>query len=399
MRLRILSRIFLLFYLFCLGCSHFPLLPIDAPLPERLVRVAVERNVQDFTLEVRGSFSIIDLTKNELLSVLKNFGPTIVTSTAQGLQLGPDVYFIDQMKIIPDRDGTLFVNHRCYRGSIHIIKDEKGQLSVINIIDLESYVKGVLYHEISDRWPMEAIKAQAVAARSYVLHVMHRTRSNPYDVTNDVYSQVYGGRSSEKYRTNMAVDQTRGLVLTYEGKILLAYYHSACGGHTENVKELWGQGPRPLHGVRCDFCLPSPHDQWKRNLRLKDIQDKLIAAGYSVGLIREIRVIERNQSGRIKELEILDRQGQSLVISGKDFRHLLGPDVIKSNNYYIEMKGYYVDFLGRGWGHGVGMCQWGAYFMSRQGYGYQSILQHYYPGAQIVRYDLLDLEPWQKDGY
>ncbi len=391
MSLRRLLRIIVLFCLFCSGCGHLAFLPTPIPLAEPLVRVAVVRQAQDFILEVRGSLTLVDLARNKPSRVFTRLRPTRVFVNDDGLYLGNETYFTEQLSIVPDHDGTLFINDRCYRGSIHILRHENDQISVINSLGLESYVKGVLYHEISDRWPMEAIKAQAVAARSYVLAIMQRTKAKDYDVTDNVYSQVYGGRLSEKYRTNLGVDHTRGMVLAYEKKILLGYYHATCGGHTENVRELWGEGPRPLHGVRCAFCSRSPHDRWKRNLRLKDIQDKLIAAGHSLGLIREIRVIDRNQSGRIRELEILDRQGQSMVISGKDFRHLLGHDVIKSNNYDIEMQGYYIDFLGRGWGHGVGMCQWGAYFMSRQGYGYKAILQYYYPGAQIIQYQALGL--------
>jgi stage II sporulation protein D len=121
-------------------------------------------------------------------------------------------------------------------------------------------------------------------------------------------------------------------------------------------------------------------------MRLKDIQDSLNAKGYNLGLIKEIQVLERNQSQRIKTLKIVTRDDKEIIISGKDFRSIVGPNRIRSNNYVIEMKGYYVDFLGKGWGHGVGLCQWGAKFMADQGYHFHQILKYYYPGVEIVNY-------------
>ncbi len=103
-----------------------------------------------------------------------------------------------------------------------------------------------------------------------------------------------------------------------------------------------------------------------------------------MGLIKEIRVIDRNPSERIKTLELVTRDGKKATVSGKDFRQIIGPNVIKSNNYYVVMKGYYCDFIGKGWGHGVGMCQWGAQGMARQRFEYKDILEFYYPGIHIT---------------
>ena len=258
---------------------------------------------------------------------------------------------------------------------------------VVNAVELENYIKGVLYHEVSHYWPMESLKAQAVAARSYALYQMQMNRHKDFDVTSDIYSQVYGGRGSERYRTNIAIERTKGLVMVYRGKLLLAYFHATCAGHTEDVSELWKEDLPPLKGVACSFCRFSPHFFWKKNFRLKDIQDKLNAKGYGLGLIKEIRIIERNTSGRIKTLEIETRDGKKANISGKDFREIIGPNNIKSNNYEVDMQGYYMDLIGKGWGHGVGMCQWGAAQMASEGYSYEQILKYYYPGVDIVSYE------------
>ena len=208
-----------------------------------------------------------------------------------------------------------------------------------------------------------------------------------FDVTSDIYSQVYGGRTSERYRTNLAVNRTKRQVMTYQGDIIPAYFHATCGGQTEDVSELWKHPNAPyLKGGKCPFCSFSPHYHWKKNLQLKDIQNKLNEKGLKVGLIKNIRIVSYNKSGRIQKLKITARDGKTQDITGKDFRLFIGPNIIKSNHYQIEMNGYYMDIIGRGWGHGVGMCQWGALGMARQRFYYKEILHFYYPDVQITTY-------------
>jgi len=139
----------------------------------------------------------------------------------------------------------------------------------------------------------------------------------------------------------------------------------------------------PLQGIECLFCKKSPHYQWKRNFRSKTIQEKINQQGHKLGLIKEIEVLERNLSGRVKRLKLTSRDGGSLILSGKEFRSIVGPNELKSNNYNIVMKGYFFDVLGKGWGHGVGLCQWGALEMARRRYSYEDILKFYYPGVEI----------------
>ncbi|MFA5262075.1 MAG: SpoIID/LytB domain-containing protein [Candidatus Omnitrophota bacterium] len=258
------------------------------------------------------------------------------------------------------------------------------RLLFVNAVDLEEYIKGVLYHEVSHRWPLEAIKAQAVAVRTYAIYQAQQNKNKDYDMTNDIYSQVYGGKTSERYRTDLAVQRKKGEGLIFKGKVLPAYYHATCGGFTENVKEVWKHDLYPLRGVRCGFCAHSPHYSWKKNFRLKDIQEKLNKSGYKIGLIKNIEVRDRTLSGRIKTLDITGRAGEKIPISGKAFRDIVGPNELRSNDYRVFMKGYYCDFIGKGWGHGVGLCQWGAMGMAKQQHTYDEILMYYYPGAQKV---------------
>ncbi len=359
---------------------------------EAYVQIAVFRDLKECTLSIAGEYVIHDLDTGVVLKKGSRLEKIPVKVTPLGLQIGPKIFKQLRVNLEPLYATTITVNNRNFRGQINLIKTKEGTLLVVNVVGLEDYVKGVLYHEISHRWPIEAIKAQAVATRTYALYRRQTTTNADFDVTNDIYSQVYGGRTSEHYRTNLAVDETKGEVLVYQDQILPAYFHATCAGHTEDVSELWKQDLPPLKGVPCDFCKNSPHYYWNKNLRSKDVQDKLLQAGYKLGLIKEIKVVERNQSGRIRKLAILGRDGKTTMISGKDFRNIIGPNIIRSNNYDVVMKGYYFDVVGKGWGHGVGLCQWGAEEMSRQHYKYDEILQYYYPGADLTDYHKINFD-------
>ncbi len=353
-----------------------------------VARIAILKDVNQIVLSTPGRYTIIDPTTNQVLSQGRQFSKMDVSSAPDGIQIERHVYLYNRVRFIFTKDVGIYLHNqeRKYRGNFDMIRGEKGNLTVVNRLPVEDYIKGVLYHEISHRWPMEAIKAQAVAARTYALYQMDVNAKKDFDVTNDIYSQVYGGRTSEHYRTNLAVNRTQGEALVFEGKILPAYFHATCGGATENVRELWKQeGLAPLRGVRCRYCIDSPHFQWKKNFRLKDIQDKLNANGYNLGLIKEIRILERNRSDRVTNLEIITRDGKETMISAKDFRNIIGPNEIRSANFEIFMQGYYLGMLGRGWGHGVGLCQWGAYGMATKRYSYEKILDYYYPGAEIIK--------------
>ena len=125
---------------------------------------------------------------------------------------------------------------------------------------------------------------------------------------------------------------------------------------------------------------------WKKNFRLRDIQNALNLHGYKVGSIKDISIVDRDRSERIEHLKITQKNGHDLIIKGKDFRALMGPNVLMSNNYEIVMKGYYADITGKGWGHGVGMCQWGAFGMAKQQFNYRQILAYYYPRCILMDY-------------
>jgi len=359
---------------------------VEAETPHD-VRIAVLQNVSSIPIAIQGSYEIIDPESGERLQTGRMFNRTLLKAGQKFLILGDAILETSHIRVIPRSLTTVWVgsNKKNYRGTLDIYLHDGRKLLVVNTLDVEQYIKGVLQHEISDKWPMEAIKAQAVAVRTYAYYQMQKNKNKLFDMTGDIYSQVYGGADAERRRTNFGTGQTAGLVLVFNSFIFPAYFHSTCGGRTEDARELWeGEDWPTLRGRECGFCKISPHYRWKKNYRSRDAQDALNGRGYNLGLIKEIRVAERDASGRIKTLQIETRDGRVVEITGKLFRDIVGPNLIKSNNYDIVMNGYYFDLIGRGWGHGVGLCQWGSLGMAREGLRYRDILKYYYPGVEIV---------------
>jgi len=354
---------------------------------ENKIRVAVLKDVPNFVISARGVYEIIDPQMNLLYKHSRRLKRSRVNNVDGKISIGAKLYPLHRLRVYSHKDITIYANkkERRYRGIIDIRIDKDGNFLVTNILDVESYVRGVLYHEISDEWPMEAMKAQAVATRTYAHYQMEQAQQNLFDVTSDIYSQVYGGRSAERFRTNLAASKTKGEVLIYQGGVIPAFFHSNSGGHTEDANQVWGIDLPPLKGVISPYSQDAPSYQWHQNFQSSVVQAKLNENGYHLDLIKDIRIAEKNPSGRIKELLIETRDGQVTRISGKKFRDILGPNVVKSNLYDIQMKGYFFDLSGRGWGHGVGMCQWGAHEMAQRRFQYRKILDYYYPGTNILQ--------------
>jgi stage II sporulation protein D len=344
------------------------------------IRVAIIQDSESVNLKVRGDYEITD-AKEKVLSRGKNLKTTIATYK-NGVLLGAIQSQSQKVFIKTASKDAVIIDGRKFSGSIQIIKKENNRILAINHIDLEDYVKGILYHEVSHYWPMEALKAQAIVSRSYAAYQIEVNKSKDFDVTSDIYSQVYGGRTSQRYRTNRAVEETYGLTLTYQDKIIPAYFHATCGGRTEDASLLWNIDMPPLKGVFCGFCKESVHFNWHYVLALEEIEGKLTKQGYKVDNIKDIEILGRDASRRIIDLKIVSAK-RDLKISAKDFRNIIGPNIIRSTNFSVDIIKKDAVFEGFGWGHGVGLCQWGAYFMAKQGYTTSEILEYYYPGTDV----------------
>ncbi|MDD5730615.1 MAG: SpoIID/LytB domain-containing protein [Candidatus Omnitrophica bacterium] len=365
---------------FCLAFCflHFTLCYASG---ERFIRVKIIDDSASLALAINGGYEVIDYDSQKSLAQGTAINTT-VTSYKNRINIGSNDFGASRLFIKAGANTEISLNGRCFRGAVLFLRKSGSAFYVINYLELEDYIKGVLFHETSHYWPDEVLKAQAIVCRTFALYQMQQNTKNDFDVTSDIYSQMYGGSTSERYRTNRAVAETKGVVLTYNNKIFPAYYHATCAGHTEDASLLWGINIPPLKGVVCGFCKDSPHFNWHEVTPQDDVKWTLRKAGIRLKKIKNIEIEDKDASGRITNLIFKDSDKEA-KISAKDFRNLVGPNVIRSTIFKVSLEGDDIIFEGVGWGHGVGMCQWGAYFMAKEGKSYQDILKYYYPGAEI----------------
>ena len=250
----------------------------------------------------------------------------------------------------------------------------------INIVPMSHYLVSVVGHEMSNSWPVEALKAQAVVSRSYAAVKMQDVSEKGYDVDTTMNHQVYRGIPSKRDRLEEAVRSTQGELLIYDSELARVFFHSSCGGRLEAAHEIWKEKIDYLKVKRSDFCRRTPHYRWTLKTPEKEMS-RLIG----VKRIQQIQVAARTTSGRAKEITI-SSQGKKIKLDPVKFRKALGPSRLKSYFFDIRLRGNEVQISGRGYGHGVGMCQWGSRLMSeRHKMNYRKILRHFFPGVSRTK--------------
>jgi stage II sporulation protein D len=294
-----------------------------------------------------------------------------------------------QLTIQPKDSGFVYIGDRWYRGVVRLVRSAGG-LTAINKVDMEDYIASVLGKEMYPTWPMEALKAQAVASRSYAIYQMKKPKYKLFDVADTVASQVYIGITAEAPTTQEAARSTAGQVLMCGGQVVEAVFHSASGGHTENAEFVW-LTPKPyLKGVP-DFDQLAPVYQWTTQLTAAQLRQKLPG----LGTILSMTPVKMSPTGRIQMIKI---QGNTAakVMKGTDLRRALG---LRSTLFTakpqfeplasqqpsspnLRPSGFVIE--GRGNGHGLGMSQWGAHGMASAGKTYKEILAHYFQNTRIV---------------
>jgi len=276
-------------------------------------------------------------------------------------------------------------------GLVQLVLRGNGVL-VINHVDLEEYVKGVVPSEVNSAWHPEMLKAQAVAARTYALYQQMLGASREYDVAASIQDQVYRGRHGVDARVVQAVESTRGLVVTYQDAPIYAAFSSTAAGLTEDAVVVWSKDLPYLKGVECPFDIESPYYQWKASFKLETLEKNLRQLGFAVGTIATLTPLTQSRAGRVATLRILHSKGE-LVIRGEDLRKAVGYTVIPSTQFTIDSIGDEVVLSGYGAGHAVGLCQWGAKELAQLGYSYSSILRYYYPGTELKDASLTKAPP------
>ncbi len=304
-----------------------------------------------------------------------------------------------------------------YRGYLEFMKTPTAAgLTVVNVVPMEQYLYGVVGKEMSPSWSLEALKAQAVAARTYAVFHKNYFKSRGYDMSDDTRNQVYGGVNAESVSIKQAVDGTSGEILTYRGKPIEAIFCASAGGWTEHSENVWGSPVGYLRGV-ADRSFQMPAYSWSVTTTPERLAANLAAAGKGVGTVKAItlsplakrpmHVSDRGVSGRVRTLIVQGTKGQA-TITGNAFQSLFGlkstlfdfyqgkgtppnPDMSKgSRSLTLPIKaGQPLTIYGFGWGHGLGMSQYGAYQMAKENPGvngyYRQILSHYYTGTTLER--------------
>jgi stage II sporulation protein D len=280
--------------------------------------------------------------------------------------------------VVVDARGPIRVDGRAYPGSVRLTARSDSSVDVVNLVGLEPYVASAIASETPADWPTEALKAQAVVARSYALHERARRASEPFDVEASVISQRYGAGPVPEAAA-AAARATEGEYLAYGGEPILAAFHSSSGGATASAEEVWGEAVPYLRSVS------SPDDAapdyfWSYEISVADLSAALREAGYRAGDLDPVRVTARSDSGRVERIQL-----GSALLSGRDLRELLGGRALRSALFQVRVEDGQVRFLGSGSGHGVGLCQWGANELANRGSSYRGILAHYYPGSDLRR--------------
>jgi stage II sporulation protein D len=372
--------------------KEVPLIRVKLGSDARTVAVAVDGPYR----LVRGAEAVASGDRLEWMT-LQLRGGEIVTENAT---LGKP-----PMEIHPGEDGTVAVRQqvegkerdRTYRGFVRILATAEENLQVVNVLPMEAYLAGVLRNELLKSWHLEAYKAQAVAARTYALAERNRRLSRAFDVYDSQQSQVYGGKDTETARASDAVAVTRGIVAAYRDKegrlrLLRTYYHSACGGETcPSGVVFGGETVGPLAGVKCDYCYRAKWYRWSEvSLAKKDIADALRQSGVpelrNLGEVRRVEVAETTGAGRATKIRVVDAGGLSILVNADAWRRFIGGMKVPSTWFTIRDDGERIVLEdGHGFGHGVGMCQWGAQYLAEHSMTGEQIIRFYYPGAVLAR--------------
>ena len=381
---------------------------MDAP-EQFWVRVLLRKDIGQFRFTPAWSFTVINEGAARFEAHFEQQRSPMEVHLSDGaIMVGSHRFPGGEVVILPDAPHIVNVGGSEYRGKLRLILGGDGEsFDVINEVPLEPYLAGVVGAEMPSYWEGEALAAQATAARTYCLYIKKRfgaTRS--WDVTANQSHQVYRGLSAESSSVWDAVRKTWGQILECadsqgEQGIFPTYYSSACGGHTEDSSNVFGDSFESLTGVRCSYCrqVAKPklffwekieYDKAEAHRRLAGHYPGLLRLGEIVGIVAE-RQSDYSYGGeafsRVTKVRLLGSNGKSDFVRGEDFRLALDPSGAKFKSAIFrifEMKNNWVFLSGRGWGHGVGMCQCGAEGMARRGKKANEILSYYYPGSRIV---------------
>jgi len=347
-----------------------------------VLRVLLINDTREAQLAINGSYQITGSLTN-IIDQGQGLQKSKIFITNGCVNIGNKQYNNSEIRITGLRDGAIELNNVRYRGEIRVVQQFNNKFSVIEEVDLESFISGVLGSEMPPTWDEEALRAQAVTARTYVMYKKKVRGNDAYHL--DMLDLAYRGMSSESPRLNKIVQDTKGVVMVYNWNIFPAYFHSTCGGHTEDVRSVFGKDSiPPLSGVMCNYCNNSKYSRWSTDINKSEIERRLGDAKVYVSNIYSIKATNLGAGKHGSRVEIVSANG-SKEMNANDFRLMVGPNYLYSTAFDSKNNGKSITFSGRGWGHGVGLCQYGAQAMAEKGFQWTDILKHYYPKIELVR--------------
>ncbi|MBQ3109573.1 MAG: SpoIID/LytB domain-containing protein [Clostridia bacterium] len=377
--------------------------------------------------------NVYDVNTEEYITTIAANTKVTLNATDAVVQCG---YYESSTNVVRlESNGTIFYNGKEYRGSFEV-RNNGDLLRVINIVNMDDYLASLLGKEMSPSWPIEALKAQAVCARNFAVASSGKHASYGFDVCATQDCQVYGGVSSEAESTRRAVKETKGVTVTYEGKVVQLYYFSCDGGYTENSEDVWVSALGYLRGKKDIYENPEYATlyNWKKTFTKKQIEDILAKKGKSVGELLNVVIEEKSENNGVLKLTFIGTDGKTsitkstvrsyfslnsntftierhineqteepsnaswiTVLTGSGIQQIEKPTYVLSADGLCEItydeeeeeeeNGISYDsytFNGHGYGHLVGMSQWGAYSMAKEGFNYKDILNFYFTDIEIV---------------
>lgn len=283
-----------------------------------------------------------------------------------------------EIELFSSKTGYIVINDEKYRGKISISVNNNNY-EIINELDIEDYLKGVLKNEMSPNWHIEALKAQAVAARTFAYYHILQNKNSKFHIGRTWLAQVYSGVKGEHPNAIKAVDATKGIIITHNGKPILAYFHADSGGRTENTKYVWGGELDYIYSRKDRYGSKSDRRFWESKISEKQLVALFNREGFAVRDIRKITPIDKTPSGRYQKLKI-HHSGGIFEINSNKFRIMAGSQFLIRSSMFsrIRKSGNEFHFSGKGAGHGVGMPQWSAKDMAESGKNFYDILSYYY---------------------
>jgi len=352
--------------------------------------------VAPYKLITKGKYQAYNyLYESEIISALDGASEVDIIEHKLGLKI--DDVGVYEKGIVFDTTEGFNLNGIDYYGDLLLVPYE-GKMIPINRLSVEDYVKGVLPHEMSPDWPLEALKSQAVAARTYAMyHILLNNGKRIFDVDNTTKYQVYNGKAKINKNVIQAVESTKYEVMTYNDKVIAGYFSALCAGHTDSSENVFGVAVPYLEGVTCNYC-NAQIKIWTNAVSYNEFNKIFSKSNLKVNDKTDFKIKRNSKSNKVISIDLNTSNGKK-NIKGSDFRNTISPITIPSLDFRIDKVDNGVVIIGQGSGHAVGLCQWGAYGMAQVKKDYKFILPFYYEGIVIKDYttmgDDIEADVWR----